>query len=141
MNIIVFDTALKQGGIVVFDGEYKVYERSKLTLKQLWELFCSADHIYAEEVQLFSAGKIALANKFEAKGQLEAFAAMCDKEITYISAKKWQKHFGYKKEKLTDYQWKKFLWEEACKIINVSKEAADAVLITKYVLDEVSLLR
>lgn len=133
MSLIVFDTALKQGGIVFWDGEIKwVKERSKLSLTELHELFCIPDVIVAEEVQLFSAGKAALAAKYQAKGQLEAFAAVCGKEINWVSAKKWQKALGFSKDGRTDYQWKKYLWEQAQEFHSCTKEAADAVLITHY---------
>lgn len=140
MSLITFDTALKQGGIVFWDGEIKwVKERSTLSLQDLHELFCIPDVIVAEEVQLFSAGKAALAAKYQAKGQLEAFATACGKEITWVSAKKWQKALGFSKDKRTDYQWKKYLWEQAQLIHPCTKESADAVLITHFVVTQSGL--
>ena len=133
MSLIVFDTALEQGGIVFWDGEIKwVKERSKLSLPDLHELFCIPDVIVAEEVQLFGKGKKALAAKYQAKGQLEAFAAVCGKEIIWIRATKWQKALGFSKDGRTDYRWKEYLWEQAQAIHACTKEAADAVLITHY---------
>lgn len=136
MRLLIFDTALKQGGIVFWDGEIKwIKERSALSLQDLHELFCLPDVIVAEEVQLFSAGKAALAAKYQAKGQLEAFAAVCGKEIQWVPAKKWQKALGFAKDGRTDYQWKKYLWEQAQQFYPCTKESADAVLITRFIVE------
>jgi hypothetical protein len=135
--VIVIDTAFKQGGIVVWSGGIKgIYHISELTLAEFAALIKRTNApIIAESVQLFGLGKIALANKYEAKGRLEAIAAMCNLPITWVAAKTWQKALGLSKKGFTDYQWKKLLHEKALEITDCSKEAADAVLITKYYED------
>lgn len=132
--VTIIDTALKQGGIVFWSGGVKaVYHISELSLQEysrlLRELNCP---IIAESVQLFGLGKIALANKYEAKGRLEAIAATHGLEITWVAAKTWQKALGLSKKGLNDYQWKKLLHQKAIEIHDCSKEAADAVLIALY---------
>lgn len=131
--IAIVDTALKQGGIVLMEGgEIKeIHHISSLTTDDMAKLLIYP--IYAESVQLFGMGKMALANKYEAKGILLGIAACNNVPITWIPAKEWQKALGFQKGKMTDYQWKKFLWQEASKIVKCSKEAADAVLIASYV--------
>lgn len=128
--VIIIDTALKQGGIVEWDGGIKqVYSISELSLPDLSKLLVHP--IIAESVQLFGLGKIALANKYEAKGILLGIAATNNVPIEWVHAKTWQKHFGFKKDS-SDYQWKKYLWEQASEYYPCTKEQADAILITRY---------
>lgn len=128
--VIIIDTALKQGGIVEWDGGIKaVHSISALSLPDLSKLLVHP--IVAESVQLFGLGKIALANKYEAKGILLGIAATNNVPIEWVHAKTWQKHFGFKKD-TSDYQWKKYLWEQANEYYPCTKEQADAILITRY---------
>lgn len=131
---LVVDTALKQGGVVLIDDSsiLKVWRISEMTIPEMRDILVYP--IIAEEVQLFGLGKIALANKYEAKGILIGLAACQSQEITWLRASKWQKELGLKKGERTYAQWKKFLWEEAKKFYPCQKEEADAILMAKYVL-------
>lgn len=131
---LVVDTALKQGGVVLINGFsiVKVWRISELTIPEMRGILIHP--IIAEEVQLFGLGKIALANKYEAKGILMGLAACQGVGITWLRASKWQKGLGLKKGDRSYPQWKKFLWEEANKYYPCQKEEADAILMAKYIL-------
>ncbi len=138
MEFIAIDTARTQGGIVVSREEGdRIYKISKLTLTQYGRLLIDEGlPIYAEAVQAFAFGKAAYAAKFEAKGRLEAIAAIAGVEIEYIYPQTWLAFYKFKKVG-NDYQWKKYLREEAKKYNpKADTETADAILIANFVKEK-----
>lgn len=140
-SFFVLDTSVNQGGIIlVLDGEISQHWCiSSLERKQWYDILCAFDvPLVAEAILGFSKGAKASEAKGAVRERIEHILETCEKQITWIQPKAWQKFLGFNREGRSDYQWKKYLMEQAKFYFpdhKINKENADAFLITKYILD------